>query len=144
MKAAHLMIVNPSNETPSSHDVTLSNALLLEPVALDTPRPGFLRQLYRYVYRGVLQHLKHRIFLNDMLMNLIGGAIMGIVTCGGPLFVNAVPGIYTGKILFEPSIAPPLLFSQCFLASQATVLPEPKTSAIAGCGSRSAPPHSSS
>jgi len=97
MKAAHLMIVNPSNETPSSHDVTLSNALLLEPVALDTPRPGFLRQLYRYVYRGVLQHLKHRIFLNDMLMNLIGGAIMGIVTCGGPLFVNAVPGIYTGN-----------------------------------------------
>lgn len=47
--------------------------------------------------RNTKQHFKNRVYLNDMLIHFLAGVIMGIVTCGGPLFVNAPPITYSGS-----------------------------------------------
>jgi hypothetical protein len=64
---------------------------------LDVPRRGFLLQTYLNCKRGFLQHFKNHTYINDLLIHLLAGIIMGIVTSGGPLFVNVPPAIYNGS-----------------------------------------------
>lgn len=64
---------------------------------LDIARRGFFWQFYLFAERGVRQHFKQSIYLNDMLIFLIGGIILGIVTCGGALYVDFPPFLYTGS-----------------------------------------------
>lgn len=66
-------------------------------VPLDVQRPGFFRQLYLNWYRGTLQHLKDRMYWNDLFVHLLGGIIMGIATCGGPLLIGLIPPTYQGS-----------------------------------------------
>jgi len=66
-------------------------------VPLDVPRPGFLQQLMLTGYRGFLQHLKNGIYWNDLIAHFLGGIIMGVATCGGPLLVGLIPAIYQGS-----------------------------------------------
>lgn len=75
-------------------DITNSNKSV---IAIDEPRKGFFPQLYRSFERGILQHLKNRIYANDALIYFIAGIIMGIVTSGGPLFINAIAPTYNGS-----------------------------------------------
>eukprot|EP01039_Chlorochromonas_danica_P003582 gene3582-3923_t len=66
-------------------------------VPLDAPRRGFFRQLLLSFKRGLIQHFKQGVYLNDLMIHFAAGIIMGIVTSGGPLFVNAPPITYTGS-----------------------------------------------
>ena len=66
-------------------------------VPLDVRRPGFLTQVYLNWYRGTLQHFKDRLYWNDLFVHLVGGIIMGIATCGGPLLIGLIPPTYQGS-----------------------------------------------
>lgn len=66
-------------------------------VPLDVPRPGFVRQLLLNTVRGLQQHTKNGVYLSDMLVHFLGGVIMGIATCGGPLLIGLIPPLYQGS-----------------------------------------------
>jgi ABC-type multidrug transport system ATPase subunit len=66
-------------------------------IPLDVSRPGFIMQVYLNWYRGTLQHLKDNVYWNDLFVHLLGGIIMGIATCGGPLLIGLIPPIYHGS-----------------------------------------------
>lgn len=66
-------------------------------VPLDIPRRGFFQQFYLSCKRGLQQHFKNNVYQNDLMIHLVAGIILGIVTCGGPLYVAAIPYIYNGS-----------------------------------------------
>jgi ABC-type multidrug transport system ATPase subunit len=66
-------------------------------IPLDIARRGFFEQLYLFFRRGFQQHFKNNIYKNDLIIHFIAGIIMGIVTCGGPLYVGAIPYTYNGS-----------------------------------------------
>eukprot|EP01038_Epipyxis_sp_PR26KG_P011779 gene11779-15760_t len=97
---------------------------------IDTKRPGFLTQSLLAFRRGVEQHFKNGVIISDLLVYLVGGSIMGIVSCGGPLLINAIPYIYQGScppgaevrcntwIRFEIA---PAVFLMCMIVGSVTI-----------------------
>lgn len=79
----------------ASRRAELSSHKLLIP--LDTPRQGFFVQTYLFACRGILQRCKQSLYWKDLLAYFIGGIIMGIVSCGGPLYISAIPFMYQGS-----------------------------------------------
>lgn len=81
------LAIPPSNEEDEAY------------LPLDVPRPGFRTHLVAYFKRGVQQHLKQNIMLHDLVFNLVGGVMLGIATCGGPLLISYIPSMYTGMLI---------------------------------------------
>jgi hypothetical protein len=64
------------------------------PPALGAGRPGFWRQVALFAHRSALQRLKGTSALVDAACFTLGGAVIGIVTSGGPLLLLPIPGQY--------------------------------------------------
>jgi hypothetical protein len=58
-----------------------------EQALLDTSleRPSFGYLVYLHAYRGMLQRFKSSTLFICCFVHILGGAILGIITCGGPL-----------------------------------------------------------
>ena len=57
-------------------------------------RRSFTGQMMLFMYQAVLGRLKHYIIVQDSLNMLIGGIILGIITCGDDLFILPIPQTY--------------------------------------------------
>ena len=57
-------------------------------------RRGFIGQLSLYMHQALIGRLKYHTILQDCLNMLIGGVILGIITCGDELLILPIPQIY--------------------------------------------------
>ena len=57
----------------------------------DQKRRGFWGSCVLYTFQAMLQRTKHPVIIQDLLNSLVGGIILGIVTCGDELFLFPIP-----------------------------------------------------
>ena len=57
-------------------------------------RFGLLTQFFLFAYQGFLQRIKRAVLVQDLFNVFIGGVVLGIVTCGGPLIEMPIPVTY--------------------------------------------------
>ena len=60
----------------------------------ESRRKGFVGQVVLYAHQAILSRLKHYTVVHDCLNMLIGGIILGIITCGDELFTLPIPSTY--------------------------------------------------
>jgi len=121
---------NPNIAQPKSNKSLETSYREFASLPLNVKRFGFFTQLYLSFWRGVEQHFKNGVFISDLMVYFVGGIIMGIVSCGGPLLINAIPYIYQGScppgaevrcnswIRFEIA---PAVFLMCMIIGAVTI-----------------------
>lgn len=78
----------------SSSASTEQKQLPVDSSLITAQRPGFLRQTWLFFLRSCLQRMKGNSAYIDFCSHLLGGIVIGIVTCGGPLLILPIPPQY--------------------------------------------------